>query len=65
VEGRLWGKPLSVEIETECAHCGRALHLTLSRELEYSVREKDADPLVFSPDIDWERFRAPNIIEDL
>jgi len=65
VEGRLWDKPLAVEIETECAHCGQALHLALNQELEYSVREKDADPLVLSPDIDWERFRAPSIIDDL
>jgi len=29
-----------------------------------AVRENDADPLLFEPHVDWERFQKPNIIDD-
>ena len=53
VEGRLRNNRLAVEIETNCALSGRALHLTFDSELAWTVRESDARPLVFEPDIDW------------
>ena len=64
VQGRLRGERLSVEIETECVHCGQELHLTLDSELRWSVKENDAKPLLFEPEIDWERFEGANIIHD-
>jgi len=64
VQGRLRGEKIIIEIETECAHCGQALHLILDSELSWSVGEPDANPLVFIPEIDWEHFTKPNIIND-
>jgi len=64
VQGRLRNEKLSVEIETECAHCGQALHLALDSELKWSVKESGTDPLLFEPDVDWAHFEAPNIIHD-
>lgn len=64
VQGRLRDEQLSVEIETKCAHCNQGLHLTLDSELHWSVREHDANPLVFEPDVDWQHFEGPNIIHD-
>jgi len=53
-----------VSIETECAHCGQPLHISLDSGLKYRVEEKDARPLVFEPRLDWETFTKPNIIDD-
>ena len=74
VQGRLRGEPLmtqrgtneplAVEIESECKHCGRSLHLTVDSDLRWSVGEDDAKPLVFEPQVDWQQFTAPNIIHD-
>ena len=64
VEGQLRKKKLAVEIETECAHCRRALHLTIGSDLRWKIHQRDAQPLVFSPTVDWSRFRKPVIIHD-
>jgi hypothetical protein len=64
VQGRLRNEKLSVDIATECAHSGRALHLSVDSELGWSVKETGADPLIFEPDVDWEALTAPNIIDD-
>jgi hypothetical protein len=64
VQGRLRNEPLVVEIESECAHCGRPLHFSVSSALEWNVREHEANPLVFEPDVDFSHLTAPNIIAD-
>jgi hypothetical protein len=64
VQGHLRNKKLSVKIDSECGHCRQPLHLTLNSELEWSVQEHDADPLVFEPDVDFGHLAAPNIISD-
>jgi len=61
----LWGTELSAEVRTECAHCGRAIHLDITSDLQTSVRESEADPLIFSPDMDLEHLNAPNILDDV
>jgi len=33
-------------------------------ELNSQVREKEAEPLLFEPDVIWETFKGPNIIND-
>ncbi len=62
VQGRLRNEPLSVTIETECAHCARPLCITLDSEMKYHVEEVGAEPLVFEPHINWATFTEPNII---
>ena len=64
MQGRLRGERLAVEIETACAHCSQALHLTLDSELNWSIKGSDALPLLFVPQIDWEHFEDPDIIHD-
>jgi hypothetical protein len=61
VQGRLREQALAVDIETECAHCARSLRLTVDSELRFQVHDDDAEPLVFSPQIDWPTFEEPNI----
>ena len=57
-------QPFEVEIETSCAHCGRALHILVDDHLRVRVRERQANPRVFLPKIDWATFRGANIIND-
>jgi len=65
VQARLRNEqPLEVEIETSCAHCGRALHILVDDQLRVRVRERQANPRVFLPKIDWATFRGANIIND-
>jgi hypothetical protein len=33
-------------------------------ELNAWVRERDAEPLLFEPDIDWKTFKGTNILKD-
>jgi hypothetical protein len=63
VQGRLRNERLSVEIETACKHCDRALHLTADSEMRISAHEAEAAPLVFIPDVDWEHFSERTIID--
>ena len=64
VEGQLRNAKLTVEIQSRCAQSRRALHLRIDSDLNWEVREPDARPLVFEPQIDWTRFRKPVIIHD-
>jgi hypothetical protein len=63
VQGRLRKEMLSVDISTECAHCGQPLHLAVDSEMRHQVSEVGAAPLVFQPLIDWGTFSEPNIID--
>jgi hypothetical protein len=47
-----------------CAHCDRPMNLLVDEQLRWRVRERDADPRLFLPEIDWHRFRGRNIIGD-
>jgi hypothetical protein len=63
VQGQLRGEPLAFEIATECAHCARPIHIQIDSELNYTVRVKDADPLILAPLVDFDRLQDPSIID--
>lgn len=63
VQAHLRKERLDVEIATSCAHCGRSLHILVDGQLRWRVRERDANPRVFLPHIDWAAFRGANIID--
>jgi len=63
VQGRLRGKPLSVRVESECAHCHRPLHLEIDSELGFRVEQAGAEPLVFVPQVDFDKLEEPSIID--
>jgi hypothetical protein len=64
VQGCLRNEPIGATLRTRCARTGRELTLDVSSEGDVNVREKDASPLLFEPEIDWERFEKPHIIDD-
>ena len=64
MQGRLRNEYLTVEVESDCAHCGQKLHFVLDSDLNGSVQEAHAEPLLFEPDVDWRNFTKPTIIDD-
>lgn len=62
VQGRLRKKPVKVEIGTECACCSRPLTLEVDSDLNIRVREPEASPLIFIPEVDFETLPEPSII---
>lgn len=65
VLGRLRKRPLEVEITTSCAHCGCAMHILVDERFRCRVKERDADPRLYMPAIDWPSFRGRNILDDM
>ena len=62
VQGHLRNQPLAVSIETECAHCSRAMQIEVDSELSYRVAV-GAHPLIFIPLVNFERLKDPSIID--
>ena len=63
MQGRLREGHLTVTIETVCAHSSRSMTIAVDSDMKYSVSEDEAEPLVFMPQVDWETFAEPNIID--
>lgn len=61
MQGRIRNQALSVDVESECAHCGRPIRLTVDSELHFRPHDVASEPLVFSPQVDWATFEEPNI----
>ena len=54
---------MSFQIETECAHCGKPIHIQIDSDLSYKVLETGADPLVFVPNVNFATLKDPSIID--
>ena len=54
---------MSFQIETECAHCGKQIHIQIDSDLNYQVLEPDASPLVFVPNVNFATLKDPSIID--
>jgi hypothetical protein len=64
VQGRLRNEPLSFDIESECACCGRPIRFTMRHDLSFTLDDPASDPLFFVPMVDFTRLKAPSIIDD-
>lgn len=51
-------------MDSECHHCSRPLAIEVDEHLHFQVLSHRASPLIFEPDIDWNKFRGANIIHD-
>jgi len=63
VQGRLRNEKLFFSIQTECGHCGKALHLEIDSEMNCRVQEEGAAPLVYAPLLDVTQLEDPSIID--
>lgn len=64
MQGRLRGEPVSITVETECAHCFEPMTLQVDSEMNLTVEPADAAPLVFTPDVETWDTEAPSIVDD-
>jgi hypothetical protein len=62
VQGRLRNDPLTVQVTTQCAQSGQQIQIALDVDLKYTIEPAGIAPLIFEPEIEWARFREPNII---
>ena len=63
VQGHLRGERLSFVIQTECKHCQQPIHIEIDSELQYSVLQEGAEPLVYVPLVDVKKLDEPSIID--
>lgn len=52
VLGKILQRPIQVEVQTTCAHCGQPIHIEIDSRFNYNVKTTGADPLVFEPQVD-------------
>jgi len=55
VEGRLRGEALTVTVDSECAHCARAIQIDVDSDVRCAVKTDGADPVVLVPIVDFSR----------
>ena len=63
MQGLLRNEALTFAIQTECAHCGKEIRIEMDSELNYSISDPDAKPLVFVPMVDFSKLEDPSIID--
>ena len=63
MQGHLRGEPLTLTLETECAHCARPIQLQIDGNLNYTVLSEGAAPIVFVPMVDFAKLDDPSIID--
>ena len=63
MQGQLRQEKLSFLVETECAHCGKPIHIEIDSDLKYKVLEPGANPLVFVPNVNFATLKDPSIID--
>ena len=63
VQGRLRRKPLTVTVNTQCAHCAKPMTLTIDSDLGFRAGEQDCAPIVFVPDVDLIGLADDSIVE--
>ena len=63
MQGQLWDEPLDFLIETTCAQSGQPIQIEVDGQLDYHVRQEDADPDILIPIVDFDRLDDPGIID--
>jgi len=63
VQGQLRKENLSFTLETQCAHCGKAIRIEIDSELKYSIADPLARPLIFVPMVNFSTLEDPSIID--
>ena len=63
MQGLLRQEPLTVDVETSCAHCAQPMRLTLDSDLNYQTKQEGCEPIVFIPDVNAYNLEDPNIID--
>ena len=62
VQGQLRKEPINTVVKTECAHCGRSIHIELDSAFRFKVNEPEADPMLFIPMVNFSKVEDASII---
>ena len=63
VQGRLRNENLSFVIQTECGHCHQPLQIEMDSELNFHLSTPGAEPVIYSPLVDFGSLEDPSIID--
>ena len=63
VQGQLRQEKLTFNIYTECAHCDLEIQVEIDSELNFTVSDPGAQPLIFVPTVDLSALEDPSIID--
>ncbi len=50
-------------MKSECAHCNRPMNMEIDSEMNCTSLEEGCNPIVFVPDVKFERLKDPSIID--
>jgi hypothetical protein len=51
-----------VEVESECAHCSKPMHMRIDSDLNYQTGEEGCEPIIFVPDVNFSKIEDKCII---
>ena len=63
MQGHLRNEKLDFLITSKCVYSGRTLHIEMDSDLNYTVQEPDARPLVSMPMVDFSTLKDPSITD--
>jgi len=63
VQGQLRKETLTFTIQTTCAHCSEEIQIEMDSELNYSLSDPTAKPLIFVPMVNFSTLEDPSIID--
>ena len=63
MQGHLRNEPLDFIISSKCARSGRTLHIEIDGDLNYTVQEPGARPLISMPLVNFSTLKDPSIID--
>ena len=63
MQGQLRKEAITFTIQTQCAHCGKEIRIEMDRDLNFTISDPEARPLVFVPMVDFGKLKDPSIID--
>ena len=63
MQGRLRNEHITINVESECAHCSREMALEIDSELNIKAFDEECNPIIFIPDIDLLNLEEDSIID--
>ncbi len=63
VQGRLQDRPLTITVDTVCAHCSEAISFEMDDQLHWKVLKGGGQILIFQPFVDPTKVEDPSIID--
>ena len=63
MQGQLRNEYLSITIDTHCAQSGKKLQIEIDSQLKIHGQEDGSEAMIFTPQVEWEGFHDPSIID--